>query len=251
MPNCLNLPSVLNSGSYCLHGGKYHIVTWFNLVKPRDGDADVMGQCVFRKTLKKDPSWRELGRGGGTRGLPLVDGRSGKHAPSWQTQSWSWRAGCAPGDCLCASDGRGADYHHHSACHRVLRGKKNRGDKRVTGWQLRERKANNLKSASGKAPKKTETTHPSSTPQPVANPPYQPYPHLVPSLRSELPSHPARNAPRPLKENPRPTSVAIKRCTIIKEEVTRFWRTTRLHFSFAATFTDLGVYTFWRLPVAR
>lgn len=64
MPNCLNLPSVLNSGSYCLHGCKYHIVTWFNLVKPRDGDADVMGQCVFRKTLKKDPSWRELGRGG-------------------------------------------------------------------------------------------------------------------------------------------------------------------------------------------
>lgn len=65
--------------------------------------------------------------GGGTRGLPLVDGRSGKHAPSWQTQSWSWRAGCAPGDCLCASDGRGADYHHHSACHRVLRGKKTEG----------------------------------------------------------------------------------------------------------------------------
>lgn len=34
---------------------------------------------------------REREREGGERepGLPMVEGRSGKHAPSWQTQSWS------------------------------------------------------------------------------------------------------------------------------------------------------------------
>lgn len=64
-------------------------------------------------------TWRGVGRLESNRGLPIVDGRSSKHALSWQTPSWSWRTGCAPGDGLCASDGRGADYHQHPACHRL------------------------------------------------------------------------------------------------------------------------------------
>lgn len=56
-----------------------------------------------------------------SRGLPMVGGRSSKHALSWQTLGWSWRAGWAPGGCLCASDGRGGDYHQHSASPPVLR----------------------------------------------------------------------------------------------------------------------------------
>lgn len=41
-----------------------------------------------------------------------------------QTLGWSWRAGWAPGGCLCASDGRGGDFHQHSASPRVRRGRR-------------------------------------------------------------------------------------------------------------------------------
>lgn len=48
-------------------------------------------QCVFTKTLEKGSFMEgtERRRERGSRGLPVVDGRSGKHALSWQTLSWS------------------------------------------------------------------------------------------------------------------------------------------------------------------
>lgn len=105
-------------------------------------------------------------------GLPMVDGRSSKHALSWQTLGWSWRAGWAPGGCLCASDGRGGDFHQHSASPRVRRGrreKKNQAED--TRGSLREKKPKNSPtSASGKAPKKLETIlslYPTSRRQPA------------------------------------------------------------------------------------
>lgn len=105
-------------------------------------------------------------------GLPMVDGRSSKHALSWQTLGWSWRAGWAPGGCLCASDGRGGDFHQHSASPRVRRGRreKKKSGRRHTGITARKETKNSPTSASGKAPKKLETIlslYPTSRRQPA------------------------------------------------------------------------------------
>lgn len=132
------------------------------------------------------------GRVGKEPGTAHGEGRSSKHALSWQTLSWSWRAGWAPGGCLCASDGRGADYHQHSACHRVLRGGE-KGKKADTsrGSKIREKESVTTSPRHLEKHRRGRRRSTSSTPHPVVNPPYLPYPPLraIPLVWTALPPY--------------------------------------------------------------
>lgn len=124
---------------------------------------------------------RGVGRLESNRGLPIVDGRSSKHALSWQTPSWSWRTGCAPGDGLCASDGRGADYHQHPACHRVsIEGGKGKSGGRKENSHISEKHR-------GRRRRSPLLYHSPHRQRVLSTLPTS----WVPSLWSELPTHPA------------------------------------------------------------
>lgn len=144
---------------------------------------------------------RGVGRLESNRGLPIVDGRSSKHALSWQTPSWSWRTGCAPGDGLRASDGRGADYQH-PACHRVsIEGEKGKSGGRKENSHISEKNRGRRR----RSPLLYHSTNES----------YLSYPPVraIPLVWTAHPPCQEKHRGRP-SENLSLTSVAIKRCAM-------------------------------------
>lgn len=220
-------------------------------------------KVILRERLDEAKPRRRGGRedrGGrvwrGAGGLPMVEGRSSKHALSWQTLELVLTGWLGSGRLVCALQTVvGETTINTRRVHECSEGaRKKKTSRKSRGDNCEEKREQRAPPRHlEKAPKKKETILP-----------FYPTPRRQPAL-STLPTtscHPSGlncpptppGEPRPPIGNPRLTSVAIKRCALyFRGEYAFLTHSTTggLHFSFSREqfrlWIWLGVYTFFIL----